>query len=105
MITSISLCFVCVFKCRMQPAFSRTRFRRSEYDDIGKAERFRNVGEARARYECHFNSGEPAFVKIVESLESLCSDDGAQDAVAEELEALVRIANRFSFGCRWMGYR
>src|SRR5699024_7077655 len=60
------------------------------------------VREARARHERHLDAREPAFVEVVEAVERDGRDDGSEDAVAEELKALVRELDRLALRRRRM---
>ena len=86
----------------MKAALARARLRGAEHDDVGEAKARRHIGQACARHERHLDARQAAFVELVEALEGDIGDNGAQDGIAQKLQALVGILHRTAFGGRWM---
>ena len=78
----------------METALARARLGGAEHDDVGESQIARHVGQRRSGDKRHLDARQAAFVQPVETLERLGRDDGAQDAVAQKLQALVGILDR-----------
>ncbi len=85
-----------VLKRRMHAALAGSHFGIAKDDDIGKSELACHFGKRRSRDQRHLDARQAALVEVLELLESRHRDDDAQDAVAQELEALIGILNRFA---------